>query len=134
MLNKDGKPIFFALDTTDAWASTVFEGTKPFNVMILNYDYAEVLKIIGPGLSRLRGVRFIIPSELKTFLKSYETMNKFSVQNLQSALVKHSGKPIGRVVQEDHLCSFTPTYLVEGVNGITGLKVVVCNMHALINV
>lgn len=26
-------------------------------------------------------------------------------------------------MQEDHLCSFTPSYLVEGVNGIIGLKV-----------
>jgi hypothetical protein len=36
--------------------------------------------------------------------------------------VKHSGQVLGRIVQEDHLCSFTPTYGIEGVSGITGLK------------
>ncbi len=61
-MDSQGEPIYFALDTTDAWASTIFEGqgTKPFNVMILDYDYSEVLKITGPGINRLHGVNTII--------------------------------------------------------------------------
>ncbi|OXA51160.1 Phospholipid scramblase 3 [Folsomia candida] len=55
VLNAQGEPIYFVLDTTDAWASTIFEGqgTKPFNVMILDYDYSEVK---GPPNSYATGL------------------------------------------------------------------------------
>ncbi|XP_021957025.1 uncharacterized protein LOC110853103 [Folsomia candida] len=97
VLNAQGEPIYFVLDTTDAWASTIFEGqgTKPFNVMILDYDYSEVLKITGPGLNRLHG----------------------------HGWVKHCGKEVGRIVQDDHLCSFSPTYSLRGTNEVIGFKV-----------
>ncbi len=43
---------------------------------------------------------------------------------VQSAWVKHCGKELGRIVQDDHLCSsFSPTYSIKGANEILGLKI-----------
>lgn len=56
VLNKQGQPIFFAIDATE-WQGMVFDGA-PFNLMLLDYDYVEICKIDGqPGQSgRVKGV------------------------------------------------------------------------------
>lgn len=57
VLNKHGRPIFFAIDATE-YQGIVFEGScQPFNLMLLDYDYVEICKIDGqPGHSRIKGV------------------------------------------------------------------------------